>query len=412
MKTKTGISDREYLYHVLIIVAAAAALFPVSCDYIMSGGIITEWIARVTELGTGLKEGHLYLFPESETLINAGIRVNGMNSNLWFLLPGLLYRISGSMVLAWRVYMLMLQAGTLFASMLLFRRIFPGEDGKQPAFFGILLYMTCPYRIYVCYDLANLSQATAWMLLPLYIWAVVGVAEEKEWMKNLIFAALSLAGIGYADTVFFVTAAGTTLLVSLALRKVQILISIAAGGVLFGPGLYRLVQYMFSDRFAGLDMPLRSIMQNGYRLGHYFSSYSFRDGHPGMGLGMLICLLTGVWLRFVLGKKEGQRSDRLFSWLALFFVILSFYYFPWDFVQRLGTWSLKLVSLADTPALFWGIAFLFLCIPAARFMEGIWKCEVKWAAQAVPAVVMLACIGICVYQCNTLTYNRLPLDIL
>lgn len=405
MRVKLKKKNYEYILYFII---GIAVLIPLGRRYVTEGDILAEWIARVRELG----EGHFYLFARSETLMDAGIRVNSMNSNLWFFLPGLLYRVSGSVTLAYRVYMLALQAGTLFSAVLLFRRIFPGEQGKYSVVFGTLLYMTNPYRIYICYDLANLSQTTAWMLLPLYFWAVAGVVEGREQIRNLVFGAVALAGIGYADTMFFVIAAGTTVLVSLFLRKFHVMLSVAGGSILFAPGLYRLIQYVFLDGFAELDMPLRSIMPYGYRLGYYFSSYSFRDGHPGMGLGMLICLLTGIWLRFVMGQKERHGRDRGFFWLAIFFWTLSFYYFPWDFVQRLGMWALKLVSLADTPSVFWGMAFLCLCVPAARFMDGIRKCEIKWAALAVPVIVVLACIGICVYQCNMLTYNRLPMEIL
>lgn len=416
MKTKTQANNETYLYRILCVLTGVVALFPVSCNYIMSGGIVTEWIARVEELGEGLRAGQLYLFPSAEVFIRTGIKVNGMNSNFWFFFPALLYRLSGNVVFVYRIYMLVIQVVTLLGAILLFRRVFAGEETKQPCFFATLLYMTCPYRIYVCYDLANISQATAWVLVPFYVWALAGLMRKDEnqnlwrtWFLNIVIAALTLAGIGYADTAFFMILAGITLFIGLVLRKPWSFVPLFVGSGFFLPGLYRLIQYLFRDGYAELDMPLKTIMPNGYRFGEYFSSYSFRNGHPGMGLGMLVCLLAGAWLKFVENNGEKHKICRFFGLLSILFVFFSFYYFPWDLFQRFGIWALKLVSLIDTPAVFWGMGFLCLCVPAACAMNRIRRHENKIMAFAITLMVMIACIGVCVFQCNTLTYNRLPL---
>lgn len=433
MKRKTQGSREAYLYRVLCIMAGVVALFPVSYNHIMSGGIVTEWIARMEELAAGLRAGQLYFYPSAEVFRDTGIRVNGMNSNFWFIIPSILYLLSGNMVLTYRVYMLAVQAATLVGAILLFQRLFAAEETKLPAFFSTLLYMTCPYRIYICYDLANISQATAWMLMPFYAWAVVGLMKEnnglmkedkrhkfgKADLLHFLIAVLALAGIGYADVVLFLIAVGITALVSLALRMWLLFGLLAAGGACFLPGLYRLMRYLFMGAYAELEMPLKSIMGDGYRFGEYFSSYSFRNGHPGMGMGMLICLLAGAWLGFAengdslpepVGGKCGK--GRFFVIMSILMTLLSLRRFPWDFVQRLGVWALKLVSLMDTPAVFWGVGFLCLCVPAGYAMNRINRIgrhEEREAALAVPVMVMLFCVGICVYQCNTLTYNRPPL---
>lgn len=399
-------SHRSYLYYVLCAAAGAAALFPVACGYIMDGGMVTEWVARVRELGGG----SLRLFPSAEVVVGSGTSGNGMNSNLWFLLPGVIYRATGNMAAAYRVYMTAVQLGTLLASMLFFRRIFKGEDGRLAGLAGVFLYMTCPYRIYICYDYANLSQAAAWMLLPLYLWAVAGLVDGGPKIRAAAASALVLAGVGYADAVFFVALAGMTLAVGLLGRKPWTLAAVAAGGVIFMPGLSRLAGYLFLDGFQELGMPLKSIMPDGYRLGQFFGSYHFREGHPGMGLGMLTAVLAGIWLWFVEGQRTSGARCKVFAGLAGFFALLSLRRFPWDLVERLGMWSVKLVSLADTPAIFWGMAFLCLCVPAAAAVGCMGRHENKLAAYAIPMIVILACAGICVYQCNMLTYSRMPLE--
>ncbi|WP_251208473.1 glycosyltransferase family protein [Acetatifactor aquisgranensis] len=402
--------DRQSTYCILCVLASAVALFPLGCDYVMDGGIVTEWLARVAEVAEGFRSGEFYLFPSLETRMASGLTENVMNSNLWFIFPGFLYFLTGKMVLAYRVYMLLVQIGTFLAAFLCFKRIFMERMGMS-ACIGIVLYMTNPYRIYVCYDIANLSQATAWMLIPLYIWAIYGLFASRGRLWEFAIAALALAGIGYADIIILLTATGITLLAGIAARKPFPCMAAATGCLLAFPGMLRLESYLFTDEFAQWEIPLQMIMQKGYHVGQFFSSYAFRDGKPGMGLGMMICLLAVLWLRFVNGEKQADKKRRSFIYIALFLAVLSLFCFPWDILQRLGDWSVKLISLIETPAVFWGMATAVFCIPAADSMERVSRCENKLAASLIPAAVILFCVGICVYHCNMLTYSRLPMNI-
>lgn len=72
-----------------------------------------------------------------------------------------------------------------------------------------------------------------------------------------------------------------------------------------------------------------------------------------------------------------------------------------------------LLSLSIFPrnnAAFAGLGYFFLCIPAA------WEAEKLYRKGEKREIIMLtlilaAAIGICIYQCNMITYNRLPLEI-
>ena len=334
-----------------------------------------------------------------------------MDSNLWFFPAGILYKVSGRMVLTYRIYMLVLQICTLLFAKLFFERLFADSETKLPAFFGVLLYMTSPYRIYVCYDLADMSAAVVWMILPLYAWSMSGLFLGGRRWRDIVGASLSLAGIGYAETIYFFIMIGVTVFALLYFKKALPLAALAVGTVLFFPVLYRLAQYLFLDAYNELGMPLRTIMESGYRFGQFFSSYAFRENHPGMGLGIFICLLAGLWLWFVAGGEKTGKRERFFIVLSVILLLFSLRYFPWDFVQRLGDWALKLGSLINTPAIFAGLAWSCLCIPAAASVDRMYRQENKLLADAVPLVVLLACLGLCVYQCNMLTYSRLPMDI-
>lgn len=413
-KRHGGSIDLSWLrgnYGILCLIIMAVASLPIGCGYIMSGGIVGEWLARIKEIAEDFQMSHFRLFPSSETLAAAGITENAMNSNLWFFFSGLLYSLTENIVLAYRVYMLLIQIGTLMTAMLCFRSVLGKKEESLAAVMGITLYMTNPYRIYVCYDLANLSQATAWMLLPLYIYAVHGLLTSDKKIGYMIIAALTLAGIGYAEVIFFLIGMAVTILAGILAKKLYPLIAAVAASILFLPGLYRLWEYLFMGRFSELQLPLQPIMPKGYHLGQFFASYAFRDGYPGMGLGMMISMLVLLWMKFINPEKRSDKRIRYFAWLSMAFAVLSLSCFPWDVLQRLGVWALKIISLIGTPAIFWGMATALFCVPAADAVARAGQCKDKTAAMAIPLIVMIFCVGICVYQCNMLTYTRLPMNL-
>lgn len=407
MEMKLKQTNEQYLYRIVLAVTAIAALLPVACNYIMTGGIIYEWIARIEELALELR-----LFPSTDTFLGMWSRENAMDSNLWFFPAGIIYRMSDKLVLTYRIYMLVLQICTLLFAKLFFERLFADRKTKLPGFFGILLYMTSPYRIYVCYDLADLSGAVVWMVLPLYAWSVLGLLFGSRRRRDIAVASLALAGIGYADIMYFFILIGVTIFAVLYFKKALPVITMITGSILLIPVLYRLFRYLFLDAYFELEIPVRTIMQNGYRFGQFFNSYAFRENHPGMGLGIFICLLSGLWIWFVADGEKVQRRERFFIVLSAILLLLSLRFFPWDYVQRLGVWSLKLISLINTPAIFAGLAWNCLCIPAAASVDRMSEQENKLIAHAIPLMVLLACIGLCVYQCNMLTYSRFPMNVL
>lgn len=267
------------------------------------------------------------------------------------------------------------QLGTALTAWMFFKRLFAEETSKLPAVIGVLLYLICPYRIYVCYDLADTSQAVAWMLLPVYGWAMCGIAQGdkrvKGMLKEIVIGGVALAGIGYVNEIFFLTVFGVTLLAGPVWRRLRVWLPAFAGAVLCAPRLYQLAKYLFLGQGPYEEVSLNVIMEKGYRVGELFSAFVYKEGHPGMGLGILICLVAGLWLRFVKGVGKEDAVSKALMVIAGLLMVLSLRYFPWDVVQRLGGWSLRLVGLIGTPAFFGGIAFACLCVPAAGAVRNL-----------------------------------------
>lgn len=291
------------------------------------------------------------------------------------------------------------QAGTLAAAFLLFSRLSEGTDVGYSAFFGVLLYMTCPYRIYVCFELADRAQGVVWALMPLYIWALLGIVRRRGLIVSILSAALCLAAMGYAEPIQMLIAAGATLFAVLCLRKPLLLIPVGAGCILALPPMARLSGYLFTDAYAQLEIPVGSIMGRGYVPGEFFSFFVYREGHPGLGAGMLLCLLTGLWLVFARARQVRRGACVFFTALAGIFLLLSLQQFPWEFVQRLGQWAFRLVTLLETPAVFFGMAQICLCVSGAWAMGQPDKQEDRSVPDVVRVLALAFCLGGCICQC-------------
>ena len=120
--------------------------------------------------------------------------------------------------------------------------------------------------------------------------------------------------------------------------------------------------WLFDGAFAESGLEYTSIMEQGYSIGGLFSTYFYRNGHPGMGILLLGCLLFLLYQSFVKGKKICAKNDHIWLGAAALLTVMSLRYFPWDFVQRMGSWALGLVTLIGTPAVFFGYAQILLCV--------------------------------------------------
>ena len=81
-----------------------------------------------------------------------------------------------------------------------------------------------------------------------------------------------------------------------------------------------------------------------------------------MGILLLGCLIFLLYVTFVRRQKIWEKKDLIWLGAAGLLTLMSLRYFPWDYVQRLGQWSLGLVSLIRTPTVFFTYAQVILCV--------------------------------------------------
>lgn len=108
-----------------------------------------------------------------------------------------------------------------------------------------------------------------------------------------------------------------------------------------------------------------SIAQNGYSVGELLSLFTYPEEKPGLGLWLALSLVAGLWLWYVKGIKSAGKITVLYTIAALLLTLASLHFFPWDLLQRIHPVCLKLISMLRTPAVFYALAQIALCIPGA-----------------------------------------------
>jgi hypothetical protein len=421
MEAKMEQSDRRMLFSekqlctILYGILLVTACIPLMGNWIVSGSDhLIYWLDRIEEVSGGLRGGYSVLFPSAESVLYYNGQTEALDSNLWLLIPAFLRNLGFTITSAYRLFMLLIQGVTLVSAVLLSKELF---SDRLTAAFGVLFYMTAPYRIYLCYDGGYLGEAVVWMLLPLFIWGVCGTCRQqygdlKRWDRRRILAlavsTLSFAGIAYADSMMLLILGAAAVIGGVWFRRWTVLLPLAAGTILFLPGARYFLRYLLKGGYEYLSLPLGSISGGGYAFGQFFASYTYLEGMPGLGLGLFGALLMLLYIYFLkeMPKMSGGCSFALVSSALLLF--MSTKLFPWDLLQRVGAPFLRVIGLMGTPRIFFGLASAALCLPAACAMGAVSKQPQKFIRIGIPIMIAVGAIGISIYLCNTISYNHMP----
>ncbi len=402
MEDKNWAVTRKMIY----VIAFITAGLPLACGYVMEGGDILIWLTRIEEVAEGLKAGQVRMFPSAEVTVAYRGQFSALNSNLWLFFPAIMRLIGISVTTAYRIYLLFLNGLGFFAARRMFGNLF---RDKTAIAVGVLLYMTCPYRIYLYYDKAALGMAAAWALIPFVLGEIILLYQKKLTWQRVLGIATAYALIGYADGILMFLVAGVVVLYSLWQKKWMGLLPILVGEYLFLPGAIYWLRYLLKDGMEAWELPLDSIVSRGYSLGQFFSGWTYTPGRPGLGLGIMGALILLIWGSFTekdcaLGKKYG-----FYVFLLGLMSFLSMNSFFWDTVQRLGAPFLRLVALMETPGILFGIASMAAAVLGVHGMFYVQKKNSFFARVGIPLIIVTAAVGNAVYICNMLTYTRVPM---
>lgn len=383
------LAQKKYFYIIAYFIILLTVSFPLLNSGVVHGAMSSMWIGRIEELAAHIRHGSIAIYPSAELVEYYGGQINALDTNFSVLVPALLGCVGLDADVAFKLWLVCIQVITFVAATKLFGCIF---QEKWVVVFGVLFYMTCPYRLYLCYDRADVGRLIAWMLLPFLLKALYEVANEKKGWKAFLTAVFAFAGIGYADNVLTCIIIGITVLGAVCCRKWRIIMPILVGGILWFPGASRFIKYVLTGATEVVNMPLNTIAEKGYMPGRFFAVYAYPDHMPGLGAGLLLGMLVFGWL-LATGKMQQREKYFLLGVAALLFTWMSTAFFPWDFLQRIGAPLLRLISLIQNPNVFFGMACIPFSVLATVAMEQVCEQEDIFARRWLPGLIMVLTVG-------------------
>ena len=381
---------------------------PVFCGYVMGGGDAALWLDRIREVRLGLAVGNLSWFPGPELTVAHSGGAAAFDSGIWLLPVAGMQLLGMGEQVAYCLFMGLIRLGTMISVWWMMKAF---SEKAAVALSGTLFYVSCPYHIYICFDKADIGQAIVWALIPAFIGGMVYLHRSHGRSAAAWCISVSAyAGIWYADARWGVIAGVCmTLYLLFRMRWLWGLLSLAAGGALAMPSVIYLARYLIVGGMQVWNLPVGSIMGNGYTMGAFLTTWVYRPDMPGMGAGLMGGMLLTAWLywRGYQGKMDKPIKGILLMAGAL--AVISLKYFPWDYIQRLGMPFLRFVGLLETPGIFFGGASMLLVIPAAWAVGEMRKKQGYLWQWAAPILLMLAALATALYMCNSLTYECPPL---
>ncbi len=390
----------------LCLLTLLFSLQPILCNYVPAADYTQLWSLRVAYVAEQLSCGRFSLYGDAAFLANLGGGVFCLNSDLWYLLPGMIYFATGSLLLARACFVLFLQALTLLFCLLFFHTLCR-EDGA--GFVGSLLYFASPLRFYWLYQRFDMTKSVLWMLLPLFGYALLKLKGKISLPPLaqagfLCLGALSLGLMGYAEPALMAVVFGVSLMVAFLCKSAKILFAAFLGLLLAAPGCVRCGQFVLGRDFSAFNISLEKISLYGYSPADFFTIFSFRILRPGCGVALLVVLVFCLWQRMVKGVKL-QPAEVFFLSGGLVFMMLSLQLFPWGTLQSLSGYLLRFFVLYECNSVFFGFGVFCLCSLGALAMAGARRTENPLFAKGLPLLVMGLLMANLLYLCNTYLYN-------
>lgn len=241
---------------------------------------------------------------------------------------------------------------------------------------GTLIYLLLPEHVNVVIHNRDWTQILLWMMIPVLAAALMKIAstEKAIWKCGFGVAAVLVMGlIGRLDGVAGLTVLFLVCVAGICRKQWQYPVIGALGTVMAYPTYITWKHWLFDGSFAESGLEYGSIMYKGYSIGGLFSTYFHRNGDPGMGILLLGGIMVLIYFSFVKGRKLFDGPDVIWLASAGLLTVMSLRYFPWDLVQRMGSWALGLVTLIRTPTVFFTYAQMILCVICVVKIDKITK---------------------------------------
>lgn len=409
---------------IALMLLISIPLLPPSLYRIAGGHDISFHLMRIEGLAEGLKMGQFPVKIQPAWYEGFGYGCSAFYGDLFLYIPACLRLLGVSLQTSYKLYVIMIQAGTLGITYYSLKGIF---KEKRIAFVGTALYGLAVYRLMNIYVRGAVGEYTAMVFLPLLAYALVLLLgrehdeqndSARKLRKGSLLLALSMTGILQshilsAEMVCIVL--GVICLVYIK-RVFQARVFGAFAGavcltILLNLGfLVPFADYMLTGKFNvnainGGWRVEQNIQDYGAflsQLGQLFYSAGGSnqprslgaEGEMPIGVGLSLILALAVFAFLVVRLKKDEKQ--VFLWklarISCFIAVLSLFmstcYFPWEVLRKSNVLIRYLVINLQFPWRFCTVASVSLVMLWCCLFGVLWQHFKPNAMMTVAGVVL------------------------
>ena len=407
------LSENRTTVFALICIALLASV-PLFCRGIGRGHDFDVHVMRIEGIAAELSRGVFPVRMSSDWIQGYGYPVSIYYGDLLLYIPALL-RIAGfDVVMAYKIYTVLINIGTAVISYCCFKGIF---KNTRYALLLSLVYSTASYRLTNLYIRTALGEFTAGMFLPLIALALYRMytddPKDKSYRKNSWILAFGMSGLICnhmltTEMTFFVMIILCIVLIKQTIRIETIKTYLLAVGQTILLSAFFIIPFL--DYYMNVNVRLNNNMQSGsydmkqrvgVNLAELFSFYRdpfsefTKANNPRImvtpGTVLMLALVAALFLIIRFGIKKSGMPLILCTGFSMFILFVASRQFPWDACNTGDTKLGLMLVQVQFPWRYIGIALIFMTL-AAGFVLKLCENEKFGSVETYMPIIALLCI--------------------
>lgn len=395
---------------------------PLWVNGLVRGHDVRFHMTRIESIAEGLRCGQFPVKMNWLYLYDYGYPVSIYYGDLFLYLPALLRLAGFTVVSAYKIFYVCMNAATVWIAYISFRGI---SRRKSAGLLCALAYVAVNFSLTDMYYRAGLGEAAARAFLPLIAWSVYRIYTEdpsnwKVYRKNALMLALGMCGLFATHTLTTLVVAFVLLIVCVLMLKKTVRFNTLrvyawAVGLTVLISLHFLVP--FFDYYLNVDVNVSAkltgeipkIQSLGASIKDYFRIWETLEDPVRLrlvyytpGVILMAALAVGVILLVMRKASFAIGMTTVLSALLLFMASSAF---PWDAWSR---WSAigKMLTQIQFPTRFLTPAVLSLTVLLALLLSRLQAVERKGWFRAAAVAITLAGSFICLFYAGTYSQHE------
>lgn len=218
------------------------------------------------------------------------------------------------------------------------------EGNYIDALTGVVLLSFSPYQLYLAFEKSDLTDMFLWILILLFATVtliIVDSIKEKRIGKSIVYSLIN---------VFILV--GMTVFIFLSCISKSAL----------------------------------SFTEKGYAFGEIFTSFFYKDDHPGFGIALFLAVALWIYYKSTNIRIREKKDDYVFFVLAIVFMILSSVNRRWD------------------STFFFGLSSFCFSIPAVMGLSNVRKSKNEFASKILPMLILFFAVSVGMFLISQYMY--------